>query len=73
MQRCSLSIGLFSLLLLVIAPGCGEGDAPTASITEEGGGPAAGAGSTAQSDAAREREARRQADLHPIVEFTTTA
>jgi peptidyl-prolyl cis-trans isomerase A (cyclophilin A) len=73
MQRCSLSMGLFSLLLLVTAPGCGEGDAPTASITEEGGATTAGGASATQSDAAREREARRQADLHPIVEFTTTA
>ncbi len=73
MQRCSLSIGLFSLLLLVAAPGCGEGDAPTASITDEGGASAGGSGVAAQSEAQREREARRQADLFPVVEFTTTA
>ncbi|MEX2188992.1 MAG: peptidylprolyl isomerase [Pirellulales bacterium] len=73
MRRSTLSIWILSgVALLAAALGCGSGDAPTASISEDEG---SGSGSTAsqQSDADREREARRQADLFPIVEFTTTA
>ncbi len=73
MRRSTLSIlVMWGIVLLAAAPGCGSGDAPTASISgeEESSG---GSSASQQSDADREREARRQADLYPIVEFTTTA
>lgn len=71
MRRSSLSALVLWGIVLLAAPGCGSGDAPTASIDEGDGSGSASSG--AQSEANREREARRQADLFPIVEITTTA
>jgi cyclophilin family peptidyl-prolyl cis-trans isomerase len=63
----------FGVALLIAAGGCGSGDAPTASISGDDSSGDSSSGSSSQSDANREREARRQADLYPIVEVTTTA
>jgi peptidyl-prolyl cis-trans isomerase A (cyclophilin A) len=71
MRRCSLSaLVLWGIVLLAATPGCGDSDAPTASIESEA---SEETGSGSQSEAQRERAARRQADLFPIVEITTTA
>jgi cyclophilin family peptidyl-prolyl cis-trans isomerase len=72
MRRCSLlALVLWGIVLLAATPGCGDGDTPPASISENEG--TGDSSSSALSDAQREREARRQADLFPIVEITTTA
>ena len=71
MRHSSLSALILWGVVLLAAQGCGSGDAPTASINEGEG--SAGAESGTPSQANREREAQRQADLFPIVEITTTA
>lgn len=74
MRRSWLSFWSFcAIALLAAASGCGDGEAPTASMAEGEGSASGLSAASRQSDADQEREARRQADLHPVVEFTTTA